>query len=77
MVKTYGESAVKVIIRRGKKKRKKYKSAENKRGRGEQVWLIKFHNLKYNAHDKNNKMILAFGCIDMCQKSSQLFFFHD
>ena len=33
-------------------------------GRG-QIHLIKLHNLKYNAHDNNFKMILAIGCVDM------------
>ena len=42
-----------------------YKSAGNKKEGGGQVHLIKLHNLKYNAHDKNFKMILAIGCIDM------------
>ena len=62
----YGESVVKIIIWRGEK-RKKYNGAENKKegGGGGQVHLIKLHNLKYNAHDKNFKMILAIGCIDM------------
>ena len=31
---------------------------ENKKGGGgRQIGLIKLHNLKYNAHDKNYKMI--------------------
>ena len=31
-----------------------------------QVQLIKLHNLKYSAHNKNYTMILEIGCEDMC-----------
>ena len=46
-----------------------YKSAGNKKEGGGQVHLIKLHNLKYYAHDKNFKINLAIG------KSNTTFFF--
>ena len=39
-----------------------------------QIHLIKLHNLKYNAHDKNYKIILTISCIDMREKSTFFFF---
>ena len=49
-----GKSAVKVIIWKGGKKGK---HAENKE---KKVLLIKLHNLKYRAYDKNHNF--ALGC---------------
>ena len=32
---------------------------------GGHIRLIRLHNLKYNGHDKNQKMFLAIGYVDM------------
>ena len=55
VVKTYGESAVKVIIWKGEKIEKCRKI---------KVLLIKICHLKYRAHDKNHNFVT--GCIDLC-----------
>ena len=76
MIKTCGESVLKIIIWRGGNKRKCTKVQKIKEGGGGHIHLIKLQNLKCNAHDKNYKMILAIGCIDYALKN---FFFppHD
>ena len=52
---------LKLLFREGGRNVHKCKKLKKK-----EVFLIKLCNLKYSAHNKNYKMILAIGCIDMC-----------
>ena len=31
-----------------------------------EICLMQLYNLKHSTHNKNYKMILAIGCVDMC-----------